>query len=341
MPPFQPNATVPVPAPTAPSSTGPALAPRDRARDVVARHVKAANVVQVAVVGFADQRVDRADLLVARLRERPARPSRPAPPPTDSVLVSTIGDLDRAELLHLRRAGELSERVADEHGARHLLAEQIPAVRKHRRDPGADAVALTTVVWPTSTPATSVIALSGPGSIAPGAMSRSRARGRDWAPLVMVRVATGGIGRHEACGAYNTPVTVYLACTVRGDRGAVAVLRTVADRLEYAGHHVLTRHLLDDNVDAAESALTEREVFARDMTWLTAADAVIAEASGSSYGVGFEVGYVLGRSDVTNERVLLLYNDARRSAVLAADRRHRSPALHGALLSPRRGPCCP
>ena len=110
-------------------------------------------------------------------------------------------------------------------------------------------------------------------------------------------------------------MNIYLACTVRGDRGAVAVLRTVADRLEAAGHHVLTRHLLDDNVDAAESALTEREVFARDMTWLSSADVVIAEASGSSYGVGFEVGYVLGRSDVTNQRVLLLYNDDRRSAV--------------------------
>ena len=78
------------------------------------------------------------------------------------------------------------------------------------------------------------------------------------------------------------------------------------------GHTVLTRHLLDDNVDSAESILTEREVFARDMQWLNGADLLIAEASGSSYGVGFEVGYVLGRSDITDQRVLLLY-DARAS----------------------------
>jgi len=116
-------------------------------------------------------------------------------------------------------------------------------------------------------------------------------------------------------GAYNTPVNIYLACTVRGDRGAVAVLRQVADLLETAGHTVLTRHLLDDNVDSAESALSEREVFTRDLEWLTAADVLIAEASGSSYGVGFEVGYVLGKSDLTDQRVLLLYNASRRSAV--------------------------
>jgi len=68
------------------------------------------------------------------------------------------------------------------------------------------------------------------------------------------------------------------------------------------GHVVLTAHLLEDNVETAESSLTEREVFERDMRWLNDADLLIAEASGSSYGVGFEVGYVLGRSDVTDQR---------------------------------------
>jgi len=81
------------------------------------------------------------------------------------------------------------------------------------------------------------------------------------------------------------------------------------------GHVVLTAHLLEDNVETAESSLTEREVFERDMRWLNDADLLIAEASGSSYGVGFEVGYVLGRSDVTDQRVLLLYDHTRRPLV--------------------------
>jgi hypothetical protein len=117
------------------------------------------------------------------------------------------------------------------------------------------------------------------------------------------------------CGAYNTPVNIYLACTVRGDRAAVGVLRDVADLLAREGHTVLTRHLLEEDVDSAEATLSEHEIFARDMKWLTAADVLIAEASGSSYGVGFEVGYVLGRSGGTDQRVLLLYSVARRSAV--------------------------
>jgi len=73
--------------------------------------------------------------------------------------------------------------------------------------------------------------------------------------------------------------------------------------------------LLEDDVDAAESALSEREVYERDIRWLDACDLLIAEASGSSYGVGFEVGYVLGRSDRSNQRVLVLYDVARRGAV--------------------------
>ena len=110
-------------------------------------------------------------------------------------------------------------------------------------------------------------------------------------------------------------MNIYLACTVRGDRGAVAALREVADLLEAAGHTVLTRHLLDDNVDSAESTLSEAAVFARDLEWLTSADVLIAEASGSSYGVGFEVGYVLGKSDLTDQRVLLLYKASRQSLI--------------------------
>jgi hypothetical protein len=110
-------------------------------------------------------------------------------------------------------------------------------------------------------------------------------------------------------------VTIYLACTVRGDRGALAAVRSVADFLELHGHSVLTRHLLTGDVDDAESALREQDVFERDMQWLIAADLLIAEASGSSFGVGFEVGYVLGRAEQTGQRVLLLHDASRRAQI--------------------------
>ena len=110
-------------------------------------------------------------------------------------------------------------------------------------------------------------------------------------------------------------MNIYLACTVRGDRGGLAAARAIADAAERDGHTVVTRHLLADDVEAAESALTARAVFERDLGWLDSADVLIAEASGSSYGVGFEVGYVLGRAHRTGQRVLLLYDVARGGSV--------------------------
>ena len=110
-------------------------------------------------------------------------------------------------------------------------------------------------------------------------------------------------------------MNIYLACTVRGDRGAVTALRGLAAWLEREGHTVLTKHLLADDVETSESRLTERDVFQRDMEWLRDADRLIAEASGSSYGVGFEVGYVLGRAEQSGQRVLLLFDATRRDRV--------------------------
>ncbi|HTI39783.1 MAG TPA: nucleoside 2-deoxyribosyltransferase [Vicinamibacterales bacterium] len=110
-------------------------------------------------------------------------------------------------------------------------------------------------------------------------------------------------------------MNIYLACTVRGDRGAVTALRALARDLEAAGHTILTRHLLEDNVEAAEARLSERQVYDRDIEWLNAADVLVADASGSTFGVGFEVGWVLANADRTNKRVLLLYQADRRDAI--------------------------
>jgi nucleoside 2-deoxyribosyltransferase len=108
---------------------------------------------------------------------------------------------------------------------------------------------------------------------------------------------------------------IYLACTVRGDRSGVLAGRVIHERLERLGHVVLTAHLLNDDVERSESALAERDVFERDIRWLAECDAIVAEASGSSYGVGFEVGYVLGRAAETGQRVVLVYDQARTRVV--------------------------
>jgi nucleoside 2-deoxyribosyltransferase len=110
-------------------------------------------------------------------------------------------------------------------------------------------------------------------------------------------------------------VRVYLACTVRGERGGVAAGRAICQQLQRRGHEVLTTHLLAEDVDRAEAELTEQQVYRRDIDWLSRCDVLVAEASGSSYGVGFEVGFLIGRARETKQRVLLVYDATRRLAV--------------------------
>ncbi len=120
---------------------------------------------------------------------------------------------------------------------------------------------------------------------------------------------------------------IYLACTVRGSRAGVEAARRIATRLQALGHDVLTSHLLRDDVEQVEASATDRDVYARDLRWLESCDALVAEASGSTYGVGFEVGYLTGRAPLTGQRVCVFYEAAARDRVSRLVTGYHSP--HG------------
>lgn len=97
---------------------------------------------------------------------------------------------------------------------------------------------------------------------------------------------------------------IYLGFTVAGDRSSIQTARRMVTICESAGHMVLTRHLVEDNAWQADRLISPQEVFRRDMQWLNECDIFMAEVSGSSFGLGFEAGYLLGSS---NKRVILFY----------------------------------
>jgi nucleoside 2-deoxyribosyltransferase len=65
--------------------------------------------------------------------------------------------------------------------------------------------------------------------------------------------------------------------------------------LQVLGHLVLTAHLADKTVLASDGELSPETVYERDTAWLRDCDAVIAEVSTPSHGVGFEIAYALER----------------------------------------------
>jgi hypothetical protein len=97
---------------------------------------------------------------------------------------------------------------------------------------------------------------------------------------------------------------IYFGFTVAGDRSGIDTARKVVHQLEEMGHEVMTRHLVSDNAWEADRSVSPQEVYRRDMAWLGQCDLFIAEVSGSSFGLGFETGYVLG---ATSKKVVLLY----------------------------------
>jgi nucleoside 2-deoxyribosyltransferase len=97
---------------------------------------------------------------------------------------------------------------------------------------------------------------------------------------------------------------IYFGFTVAGDRSSVSIAREIVEFLEARGHEVLTRHLVQDNAAQLDRAVTPQHIFERDMRWLAQSDIFIAEVSGSSFGLGFEAGFVLGSSD---RKALLFY----------------------------------
>jgi nucleoside 2-deoxyribosyltransferase len=97
---------------------------------------------------------------------------------------------------------------------------------------------------------------------------------------------------------------VYFGFTVAGDRSAVDAARKIVGILDEMGHEVLTSHLVEENAWEADRSISPKEVYLRDMKWLEKCDMFIAEVSGSSFGLGFETGYLLGAS---TKKVVLFY----------------------------------
>jgi hypothetical protein len=97
---------------------------------------------------------------------------------------------------------------------------------------------------------------------------------------------------------------IYFGFTVAGDRSSIDTARKVVHQLEEMGHEVLTRHLVSDNAWEADRSVSPQDVYRRDMAWLGQCELFIAEVSGSSFGLGFETGYLLG---ATSKKVVLLY----------------------------------
>lgn len=89
-------------------------------------------------------------------------------------------------------------------------------------------------------------------------------------------------------------MNIYFACSITGGRQFEAVYQTITRTLLEGGHEVPTAHLAETSVVDLEQIVEAGQIYSRDVTWIQACDALIAEVSTPSHGVGYEVAYALG-----------------------------------------------
>lgn len=82
----------------------------------------------------------------------------------------------------------------------------------------------------------------------------------------------------------------YCAGAIRGNTKFQKYYKEIIEIVSSSGHTALSE--LNRNF-ASSVPLTDKEIYKRDLKWLGNSKALIAEISGSSTGVGFEVAYAL------------------------------------------------
>lgn len=104
---------------------------------------------------------------------------------------------------------------------------------------------------------------------------------------------------------------IYCAGAIKGDVKFRKYYQHIIDTTLSYGAEALTE--LNLRLQPGEQ-LSDKEIYERDISWLSGSKAVIAEVSGASLGVGFEISYALYALGIP---VLALYNkEVRVSAMI-------------------------
>ncbi len=101
---------------------------------------------------------------------------------------------------------------------------------------------------------------------------------------------------------------LYFSCSLTGGRQDQPVYAALVGYLQAQGHTVFTAHLAQAASMDEEAGVDAHTVYARDVRWLDEAQAVIAEVSTPSHGVGYEIAYAL----LHGKPVLCLHRDEAR-----------------------------
>jgi 2'-deoxynucleoside 5'-phosphate N-hydrolase len=88
-------------------------------------------------------------------------------------------------------------------------------------------------------------------------------------------------------------MNIYFSCSITGGRKDEEVYQALVNYLLENHHAVPTAHLSGSDVLDLEAVALPQEVYLRDVAWVHGCDAVVAEVSTPSHGVGYEIALAL------------------------------------------------
>lgn len=111
-------------------------------------------------------------------------------------------------------------------------------------------------------------------------------------------------------------MNVYFSCSITGGRQDENAYQAIVNAMLAGGHEVPTQGLSQPDSLKQELLLTPEEVYTRDKDWIEKCDALVAEVSTPSHGVGYEIAYALS----CGKPVLCCYrNDAQVSKMITGN----------------------
>jgi 2'-deoxynucleoside 5'-phosphate N-hydrolase len=102
-------------------------------------------------------------------------------------------------------------------------------------------------------------------------------------------------------------MNLYFACSITGGRDFESIYQAITAALLVDGHEVPTSYLANTEVMVLEAVVSPQDVYERDVAWIQACEALVAEVSTPSHGVGYEIAFALG----LGKPVLCLYRENR------------------------------
>jgi len=86
---------------------------------------------------------------------------------------------------------------------------------------------------------------------------------------------------------------IYFAASISGGRKYLETYKKMVHHLQKLGHWIPTVHIVHPEVLTLEKTLSPKEIYQRDIEWIEECDALVAEVSNPSLGVGYEICYAL------------------------------------------------